>query len=61
MCTQYWPGKVNEEVTYGKMTIKLLSQKVKKEIIVRKLEVSHQTVKVVRYVICEYIPSTAIT
>ena len=60
MCTQYWPGKVNEEVTYGKMTIKLLSEKVEKEIIVRKLEIS-QTVKVVRYVICKYIPSTAMT
>ncbi len=60
MCTQYWPDKVNEEVTYGKMTIKLLSEKVEKEIIVRKLEIS-QTVKVVRYVICEYIPSTAMT
>ena len=47
MCTQYWPGKVNEEVTYGKMTIKLLSEKVEKEIIMRKLEIS-QVVKVVR-------------
>ena len=60
MCTQYWPGKVNEEVTHGKMTIKLLSEKVEKEIIMRKLEIS-QTVKVVRYVICKYIPSTAMT
>ncbi len=57
MCTQYWPGKVNEEVTYGNMTIKLLSEKVKKEIIVRKLEIS----QVVRYVICKYIHSTAMT
>ncbi len=57
MCTQYWPGKVNEEVTYGNMTIKLLSEKVEKEIIVRKLEIS----QVVRYVICKYIPSTAMT
>ncbi len=47
MCTQYWPDKVNEEVTYGKMTIKLLSEKVEKEIIMRKLEIS-QVVKVVR-------------
>ncbi len=47
MCTQYWPDKVNEEVTHGKMTIKLLSEKVEKEIIMRKLEIS-QVVKVVR-------------
>ncbi len=46
MCTQYWPDKVDGEVTYGKMTIKLLSEKYEKEIVVRKLEIS-QTLKVV--------------
>ncbi|XP_064407627.1 receptor-type tyrosine-protein phosphatase T-like [Halichondria panicea] len=45
MCTQYWPDKVDGEVTYGKMTLKLLSEKCEKEIIVRKLEIS-QTLKV---------------
>ena len=51
MCTQYWPDKVDGEVTYDKMTLKLLSEKCEKEIIVRKLEIS-QTLKVVRYTIC---------
>ncbi len=51
MCTQYWPDKVDGEVNYGKMTIKLLSEKLEKEISVRKLEIS-QTLKVVRYIIC---------
>ncbi|XP_064407145.1 uncharacterized protein LOC135351979 isoform X2 [Halichondria panicea] len=45
MCTQYWPDKVDGEVTYGKITIKLLSEKCEKEIVVRKLEIS-QTMKV---------------
>ncbi|XP_064407623.1 mucin-3A-like isoform X2 [Halichondria panicea] len=45
MCTQYWPDKVDGEVNYGKMTIKLLSEKLEKEISVRKLEIS-QTLKV---------------
>lgn len=46
MCAHYWPNRAGEEVKYGKVIIKLLSEEMDEGIVKRKLELS-PSVKVV--------------
>uniref|UniRef100_A0A1X7UYG7 protein-tyrosine-phosphatase n=1 Tax=Amphimedon queenslandica TaxID=400682 RepID=A0A1X7UYG7_AMPQE len=43
VCAKYWPDKVDESVTYGKMVVKLVSEEKRPHYIIRKLMLSQES------------------
>lgn len=42
MCARYWPEKVDETVTYGKMVVKLISEEKRPHYMIRKIMLSQE-------------------